>query len=306
MLGKGLGSQPAAGSSVALHLGWAPSALFLLDRAAELLAVSRSFDAALEVCERGLETVDSGNNTSDQDDASRFSEVKASFCIIGIQALAELNRWREVLPWVLQQYDAPEKLPARLVQMCILLYIKVEEPQMIQETVQVWLKDSKNRTMPAYGTVAELYLFHVLVPLGQFAEAELLVQDPVSFTEDQRQGALRFISQSKGEQTEPVLPQKSTDHQEMMSDNSRAGQGVPSKLVTILKVIQRVMRTVRSTLCSFWLSKLVLATLLVYLLVARMDSASPASFLWISRLLQFFRHMWKAMFAPYYMARVKQ
>ncbi|XP_043944402.1 peroxisome assembly protein 26 [Protopterus annectens] len=305
MLSRSLGSQAAFGSSVGLSIGPAPPALFLLDKAAEMLAVNRSFEAALEACERGLETIDSGNSTSDQEDAHRFSDVKASFCIIGVQALAELNRWREVLPWVLQQYDAPEKVPARIMQMCILLYSKVEEPQMIQEAVQLWLKDSKNRTLPAYGAVAELYLLHVLIPLGQFGEAELLVQDPVSFPEGQQQGALRFISQSRGEQTDSMLHQKSAHHQEM-SDNSQAGRGVLSKLTTILKAVQRTMKTVQSTLCSFWISKLVLATFLVYLLVARLDSASPNSFLWISRLLHLFRQTWNAMFAPYYLARVKQ
>lgn len=45
------------------------------------------------------------------------SEVKCALCVVGIQALAEMNRWREVLSWVLQYYQAPEKLPPKVLEL---------------------------------------------------------------------------------------------------------------------------------------------------------------------------------------------
>lgn len=44
-------------------------------------------------------------------------EVKCSLCVVGIQALAEMNRWREVLSWVLQYYQDPEKLPPKVLEL---------------------------------------------------------------------------------------------------------------------------------------------------------------------------------------------
>lgn len=47
----------------------------------------------------------------------KYAELKSAFCIVGIQALAELNKWQGVLCWVLQYYGKPEKLPAKILQM---------------------------------------------------------------------------------------------------------------------------------------------------------------------------------------------
>lgn len=46
----------------------------------------------------------------------RCAEFKAGFCILGIQALAELNQWPGVLSWVLQQYEHLEEIPAKIMQ----------------------------------------------------------------------------------------------------------------------------------------------------------------------------------------------
>lgn len=48
---------------------------------------------------------------------SSCAEVKCSLCVVGIQALAEMNRWREVLSWVLQYYHHPEQLPPKILEL---------------------------------------------------------------------------------------------------------------------------------------------------------------------------------------------
>lgn len=44
-------------------------------------------------------------------------EVKCSLCVVGIQALAEMDRWREALSWVLGYYHVPEKLPPKVLEL---------------------------------------------------------------------------------------------------------------------------------------------------------------------------------------------
>lgn len=49
--------------------------------------------------------------------SSRHGELKAAFCIVGVQALAELNQWKDVLTWVSQHYGGTEQIPAKIMQM---------------------------------------------------------------------------------------------------------------------------------------------------------------------------------------------
>ncbi|XP_033880840.3 peroxisome assembly protein 26 isoform X3 [Acipenser ruthenus] len=234
-----------AGSSPVLYQGSA-QALCLLDTATELLMVRRDFRAALETCERGLESVAGFPEQEDLCSSFRYGEVKAALCIIGIQALAELNKWRVVLEWVLQYYGAPEKMSAKIMQMCILLYTKVEESSIILESGGDWLKSPANQSLPGFGTVAELYLLHVLIPL-----------DPVT-----------------------------------------------QRFQVMVRLLHRSVLVVRKGLYSFPFQKVALAAVLLYLLLLRTDPTLPSAFPWISSLLQMFRQMWDAMFAPYYRANI--
>uniref|UniRef100_A0ABI7YN50 Peroxisomal biogenesis factor 26 n=1 Tax=Felis catus TaxID=9685 RepID=A0ABI7YN50_FELCA len=102
-------------SSEPVRAAPAPSAaVVLLEEAADLLVVHLDFRAALQTCERALPSLANL-------DAGTSLEVKCSLCIVGIQALAEMNRWREVLSWVLQYYQVPEKLPPKVLELWLLL-----------------------------------------------------------------------------------------------------------------------------------------------------------------------------------------
>lgn len=71
---------------------------------------------------------------------------------------------------------------------------------MMQEAARAWLHCPFNREVTGFGTVAELYLLHVLVPLGHKDEAvELIVGEVGSraFTEDQRQTALDVVEEKE-------------------------------------------------------------------------------------------------------------
>ncbi|XP_041113085.1 peroxisome assembly protein 26 isoform X2 [Polyodon spathula] len=295
---KRLGSVQA-GSSPVLFQGSA-QALCLLDTATELLMVQRDFRAALETCERGLESV---AGLPEQDDlcSFRYGEVKAALCIIGVQALAELNKWRVVLEWVLQYYGAPEKMSAKIMQMCILLYTKVEESSIILESGGDWLKSPVNQSLPGFGTVAELYLLHVLIPLGRFTEAELLAGNSVAFSEEQRRLALEII-ECKREESRPRSPPESSWGEDIT--NRTEPNPVTQRFLVMVRSLHRILLVARKGLCSFPFQRVALAAILLYLLLVRTDPTIPSAFPWISSLLQMFRQMWDAMFAPYYRANI--
>lgn len=266
----------------------------MLESAAEKLMVQKDFQAAFDTCDRGLESLAS----MEQEDNNRCAELKAGFCILGIQALAELNQWHGVLSWVLQHYEHHEKIPAKIMQMCILLYSKVSEPAVMQEAARVWLHCLSNSRVAGFGTVAELYLLHVLVPLGHTEEARELITGEVgsdAFTEDQKQMAMDVVEekQQQNKGNPPCNPNSETVAQTVSTKGS-----VIHKLEGMLRLLYRRLLVPGSG--SFSLRRVFLAAILLYMLLVRMDPALPSSFMWISKLLQLLKQMWSAMFAPYY------
>ncbi|KAL6116688.1 pex26 [Pungitius sinensis] len=266
----------------------------MLDTAAEQMMVDKDFQAAFETCDSGLEIL-----VDVEREDSRCGEFKAGFCILGIQALAEMNQWHGVFSWVLQQYEHQEKIPAKIMQMCILLYSTVGEPAAVQEAARVWLHCPSNGGAAGFATVAELYLLHVLVPLGLRDEAVQLIAGEVgrvAFTEEQRRAALDVVGEKERPDEEPPLnPDIGVPARPPSSQGS-----VLHKLEAMLRFLcRKVSSTGRG---SFPLRRLFLAAVLLYALLFRMDTAHPSSFVWISKLLQLLRQLWTAMFAPYYQA----
>uniref|UniRef100_A0A3Q3MAY8 Peroxisomal biogenesis factor 26 n=1 Tax=Mastacembelus armatus TaxID=205130 RepID=A0A3Q3MAY8_9TELE len=301
----------------------------LLDGAAEEMMVHRDFQAAFDTCDRGLESLGDTdqegsrwksephtapectlNHLNDPCSLSvnvtcyclfRCGEFKAGFCILGIQALAELNQWPRVLSWVLQHYEHQEKIPAKIMQMCILLYSKVGEPAVVQEAARVWLHCPSNSRAPGFGTVAELYLLHVLVPLRHTEEARQLIVGEVgscAFTEDQRQTALDVVEAKEQQNQEPPLNPDCSPNSETAARSVSTQGAVIQKLVAILRFLYRNLFL--SSSGSFPLRRIFLAAVLLYMLFVRMDPALPSSFMWISKLVEVLKQMWSTMFAPHY------
>eukprot|EP00062_Callorhinchus_milii_P026450 gi/632988568/ref/XP_007883184.1/ PREDICTED: peroxisome assembly protein 26 [Callorhinchus milii] len=291
------GLAVAGSSSDLLRWSWSTPALAALDQAADLLLIQRNFEKALEVCQCGLDSFGTEleeNGSSACASSIRSCDVKSSFCIIGIQALAELNHWEEVLEWVLKLYVNPDKIPAKILQMCIILYGKVEEPGSMLEAVGSWLKSSVNQSSPACTVVVEMYLLHVLLPLGLYKESEEVVQATVSLTEDQQQAALRLIALRRDEQVQEEESSHVPDNNSLVQIDcsQQTCRGFAAKkLLSVLKVLQRVLGLSWRFLHAISLRKLLLAACVLYLLIFRLDPASPAAVPWISNLLRS-RSMW--------------
>ncbi|KFO73355.1 Peroxisome assembly protein 26, partial [Cuculus canorus] len=225
------------------------------------------------------------------------AEVKCSLCVVGIQALAEMNRWREVLSWVLQYYQIPEHLPPKVLELCILLYSKVGEPQVMLEVGSSWLRDQTNKSLPEYSSLLELYLLHVLLPLGRFEGAEELVQGCDALDSEQQQAFLRTICESRCQWTQQKEMHSGGEEQQDAAAETVLG-ALSQKLLTMLTLLRRALRSMSSHFYVLPYKKMLLATFLLYLVVVRLDPASPTSLPFIYKLVQLFRQAWAAVFSP--------
>ncbi|KAL6043276.1 hypothetical protein STEG23_022063 [Scotinomys teguina] len=220
-------------------------------------------------------------------------EVKCSLCVVGIQALAEMDRWREVLSWVLQYYQVPEKLPPKVLELCILLYSKMKEPGAVLAVVDAWLQDPDNQGLPEYGSLAELHVLRVLLPLGRLSEAEGLAEYSAAFSEDQREKVLQAIHTAKQQHTQEHL--SSQEQQKLNQEGSFS-----CKLMSLLRLLRQLWGSVTSHLLSQRFKKSLLAALILCLLVLQFDPATPSSLPFLYQLTQLFRRIQKATLSRLY------
>ncbi|XP_005040421.1 PREDICTED: peroxisome assembly protein 26 [Ficedula albicollis] len=287
---------------------WAPAAA-LLEEAADLLVLHRDFGAALERCEAGCDSLGPGPGPEPEPEPGAgpepgtgpgpesFAEVKCSLCVVGIQALAEMNRWREVLSWVLQYYHEPEHLPPKVLELCILLYSKVGEPQVMLEVGSSWLRAQANQRLPELGPLLELYLARVLLPLGRFEGAEQLVRGCAALDGQRQLQLLSTVLESRSR----WAPRQETRSpaEEQQDPAAETALGVLSqKLLTMLTLLCRALRSMSDHFYLLPYKKMLLATFLLYLVVVRLDPASPTSLPFIYKLVQLFRQAWAAVLSP--------
>ncbi|XP_025972693.2 peroxisome assembly protein 26 isoform X3 [Dromaius novaehollandiae] len=222
-------SEPLAGPPVSAQ------AASLLEEATDLLVLHRDFAAAVERCEAGCDSLGPA-----EAEAGSSAEVRCSLCVVGIQAMAELNRWREVLSWVLQYYHVPEHLPPKVLELCILLYSRVREPQVMLEVGSSWLRDITNKSLPEYGSLLELYVLRVLLPLGQFEGAEELVRGCDVFDSAQQLALLKTICESKCQWTQQEEMHSAAEEQQDTTRECVLG-ALSQKLLTTFTLLRRAL-----------------------------------------------------------------
>lgn len=89
---------------------------------------------------------------------------------------------------------------------------------MIQEAARAWLHCPSNSSASGFRTVAELYLLHVLLPLGHSEAArEFIVGEAGigAFTEHQRQTVLEVLEAKEQQNREPDPNPDSTPDSEI-------------------------------------------------------------------------------------------
>ncbi|XP_044133921.1 peroxisome assembly protein 26 isoform X2 [Bufo gargarizans] len=243
-----------------LSLSGTPPAFSLLDAATDLLVLERNFAGALELCERGLQII----TTEPRD--TKNDQVKAALVVIAIQALAEMERWREVLPWLLQYYR-PQEMPHNIMEMCLLLYSRVKQPHVMLELSRDWLR-----------------------------EAEELAQDPQVFSKQQQEVVLTAVREEKRrlerEEEEAKVEKERVSHEQSVSPSGN----VRARYLQVAQLIYGALSAALTWTRKIPLRLILLALLLMSVILLRLDPASPASQGPILRLLLLFRQTFSSLF----------
>nr|XP_022300579.1 peroxisome assembly protein 26-like isoform X2 [Crassostrea virginica] len=120
----------------------------------------KNFDACIEHCENGLGRVKLCT------DLENFSpkDYTEQLSVLAVQAYAEKNTWQEVLPFVQKVYGDIEHSPAAVIQLCLLLFAKLQDYPQCQALANIWLRNHDNYKDPEYPQIVDIYVQHVMFP----------------------------------------------------------------------------------------------------------------------------------------------
>lgn len=106
----------------------------------------------------------------------------------------------------------------------IILYSKAGEPGQIQQAVSSWLKSKASTgATGSVGLVFELYILHVLLPLGLYAEAEKEIKDTTLLTVQQKESVLEVVLRKRPKLLEQELAESRSQVPAECSERRQSG-----------------------------------------------------------------------------------
>lgn len=247
---------------------------------------------------------------------------RATLCALGVQALAEMERWAEVLPWLLAQYGSAGNLPAQVLQLCILLMSRVGKPEMVLDVTRAWLQDrvaprratpdatadggghraaptGEDQTPDGSALVAELHLTYVLLPLRRWREAEELLSSMTEVWESWRGDRAQVLLQEARERAASMPKQGPCDQQQQLPLATQTnGDGISSSSSSRPGNERwgRVCRTLLAVMsvAGAPIRQAALFLFLLSMLLFQLDPASPAALRPTSALVGMLVRAWRA------------
>ncbi|XP_062615729.1 peroxisome assembly protein 26-like isoform X2 [Saccostrea cucullata] len=187
----------------------------------------KNFDACIENCENGLSRVKLCT------ELENFSakEYIERLCVLAVQAHAERNTWQEVLPFVQKVYGDIEHSPAAVLQLCLLLYAKLQDYPQCQALANIWLRNQDNFTDPEYPHIVDIYVQHAMFPrkLHSLVPAFLDTCHGLSASQKQQmiqQYAISIENELKSSSEEGSKGTTSPDRNVVREDESGEPEGV--------------------------------------------------------------------------------
>ncbi|CAN0064707.1 unnamed protein product [Lampetra planeri] len=207
---------------------------------------------------------------------------RATLCALGVQALAEMERWAEVLPWVLAQYGSAGNLPA---QNDIITGLSLE--------------CCVDQTQDGSALVAELHLTYVLLPLRRWGEAEELLSSMTEVWESWRGDRAQVLLQEARERAASVPKQRPCDQQQQPPLPAQTnGDGISSSSSSrpVNERWGRVCRTILAVMsvAGAPVRQAALFLFLLSMLLFQLDPASPAALRPTSALVRMLVRAWRA------------
>ncbi|CAN2390330.1 protein import into peroxisome membrane, partial [Pristimantis euphronides] len=181
-----------------------------------------------------------------------------------------MERWREVLPWLLQYYQSPCEMPHNIMEMCLLLYSRVKQPHAVLELCRDWLRGHVDHPSVPYKRVAELHLVNILLPLGHFSEAEELVLDPRVFTKQQQEVLLTAVREEKWRLERQEVAKVEKEQQDPGESVNLPGN-VQGRYLQVARLIYGVLSTALTWIHKIPVRPALLALLLLSVIVLRLD-----------------------------------
>ncbi|XP_032828324.2 peroxisome assembly protein 26 [Petromyzon marinus] len=298
----------------------AVAAVVVVERANGLLVTGR-FEDLWALCEENARTDGGGGGCG----------PRAALCCLGVQALAEMERWAEVLPWVLAQYGSAGNLPAQVLQLCILLMSRVGKPEMVLDMARAWLQEhvaprrvtpdatadggghrptptgeGEDQARDGSALVAELHLQYVLLPLRRWGEAETLLSSMTEVWESWRGDRAQVLLQGARERAASIPKQGPCDQQRqpppLPAQTNGDGDGISSSPGN--ELWGRVCRTLLAVMSVTGapIRQAALFLFLLSMLLFQLDPASPAALRPTSALVRMLARAWRAMVGRLYPA----
>lgn len=84
-----------------------------------------------------------------------------------VQAMSETDHQPAALTAVLQCYGSLAAVPTRIVSLCALMHIKVDDLPEAKSLIESWLAIQSNHVADDYEELASIYVLRVLYPLGK-------------------------------------------------------------------------------------------------------------------------------------------
>ncbi|XP_071960213.1 uncharacterized protein [Antedon mediterranea] len=238
-----------------------------------------------------------------------FSDVmKECLCIIGVQALAEMSRWQDVLPFLQTQYGPVQQFPPKLVQLCMVLNVHVDNHKQAQEIYKQYSNQSARKLSSEQHThFIELLFAHVLFPQEKWTEAVKIIETDQILKTDKKLALLKILREKeKYQKCESGVAgdDKSNaveDAVESQSEGHRGHNRLSGNVLFLMasKVSRFVCRWIPKT---YWsqLGSVAMVGLCAYLVLVRNNSdlstwQSYTVALWFS-----ISRLWQTMFAAYY------
>ncbi|KAH9507460.1 hypothetical protein Btru_058149 [Bulinus truncatus] len=150
------------------------------------LFVMTKFDECFYVCEEVIKTAKC------EPEQERTQELIEAATALSIQALAETDKWHQVVDFIVGTYGSIDLTPPRIIQVCILLHAHVKEYPSCHNIMKAWLNNPHNLSHCQCSKVIRIYAHHILCPTGSYEILQEIIESCQSLSDYDKSALLQL------------------------------------------------------------------------------------------------------------------